>query len=189
MMVARDLKGIEGRANPASAGPIAFSVTNLTTTKLRDVSFEVRRGEVLGVAGLVGAGRSELGAALFGLDRRGSGEIRLNGKLIAPNSPREAISLGIGLLPEDRKLQGLMMQMSVIENTTLGVLNGLQSLGFIRRDQEMAAAQPLYRELALKAASRSAAVSSLSGGNQQKVLLAKCLLADPGLIFLDDPTR
>jgi ABC-type sugar transport system ATPase subunit len=149
----------------------------------------VRRGEVLGVAGLVGAGRSELGAALFGLARRIGGEIRLRGRPVDPRSAREAIRIGIGLLPEDRKLQGLMMQMSVVENTTLAVLNRLQSFGLVDRGRELAAAQPLYSELALKCSSLDASVSSLSGGNQQKVLLAKCLLANPDVLFLDDPAR
>jgi ABC-type sugar transport system ATPase subunit len=144
---------------------------------------------VLGVAGLVGAGRSELGAALFGLDRRTGGEIRLRGKPVDPRSAREAIRMGIGLLPEDRKLEGLMMQMSVVENSTLTILGRLQSFGLIDRGREMAAVQPFYDELGLKCSSPDAGVSSLSGGNQQKVLFAKCLLADPDVLFLDDPAR
>jgi ABC-type sugar transport system ATPase subunit len=97
--------------------------------------------------------------------------------------------LGIGLVPEDRKLQGLMMQMSVLENSTLGVLGRLQSFGFLNGARETAEARPLFQEMALKYSSMEAGVSSLSGGNQQKVLLSKCLLAGPGVLFLDDPTR
>jgi ABC-type sugar transport system ATPase subunit len=188
MMVAREVTSAT-RPERQSSREVVLSVANLSTNKLHDVFFELHRGEVLGVAGLVGAGRSELGAALFGLDRRSRGAVLLNGKPVAPRSPREAIQLGIGLLPEDRKLQGLMLQMSVIENSTLAVLNRLQSFGFISGRRETAEAKPLFDELALKCSSYSASAGSLSGGNQQKVLLAKCLLANPNVLFLDDPTR
>ena len=189
MMVGRELKTSAARPEIQPSGEVVLSIANLSTDKLHDVSFELHRGEVLGIAGLVGSGRSELGAALFGLDPRIGGAILLNGKLIAPGSPREAIQLGIGLLPEDRKLQGLMMQMSVVENSTLAVLNRLQSFGFIRSSRETAKVKPLFDDLALKCSSYSASAGSLSGGNQQKVLLAKCLLANPDVLFLDDPTR
>ena len=138
-MVARELKSRPARSRSASDRTMWLSVSHLSTKKLRDVSFDVRRGEVLGVPGLVGAGRSELGAALFGLDRRTGGEIRLNGKPVEPRSAREAIRIGIGLLPEDRKLQGLMMQMSVVENSTLAVLGRMQSFGFVDRGRETGA--------------------------------------------------
>ena len=189
MMVARELKMGGARRKVERSEDVLLSVAHLSTDKLHEVSFELRRGEVLGVAGLVGSGRSELGAALFGLDRRTAGEIRLRGKLVAPRSAREAIQLGIGLLPEDRKLEGLMMQMSVVENSTLAVLNRLQSFGVISSGRERAAVKPLFDDLALKCSSYSASVDSLSGGNQQKVLLTKCLLANPDVLFLDDPTR
>jgi ABC-type sugar transport system ATPase subunit len=191
MMVARQVKPKRERGGgpEMSAGIAALSVANLSTDKLHDISFELRRGEVLGIAGLVGSGRSQLGAALFGLDRKSGGAILLIGKPVAPRSAREAIELGIGLLPEDRKLQGLMLQMSVVENSTLAVLNRLQSFGFIRSSRETAEVKPLFDELVLKCSSYSASAASLSGGNQQKVLLAKCLLAHPDVLFLDDPTR
>jgi ribose transport system ATP-binding protein len=191
MMVARELqpKRERGGGPEMSSAEVVLSVADLSTDKLHDVCFELRRGEVLGIAGLVGSGRSELGAALFGLDRRNGGTIHLNGKLIAPRSAREAIRVGIGLLPEDRKLQGLMMQMSVVENSTLAVLNRLQSFGFISSRRETAEVKQLFDELSLKCSSYSASAGSLSGGNQQKVLFAKCLLANPDVLFLDDPTR
>ena len=189
MMVARELKTSDTRPKHQPSGVVVLSVANLSTDKLHDVSFDLRRGEVLGIAGLVGSGRSELGAALFGLNRRRGGTIHLNGKIVAPRSPHEAIQLGIGLLPEDRKLQGLMLQMSVVENSTLAVLNRLQSLGFVRSSRETSEVKPLFDELALKCSSYAASAGSLSGGNQQKVLLAKCLLTNPKVLFLDDPTR
>jgi ABC-type sugar transport system ATPase subunit len=188
MMVGRELEHT-GTSNRENAGDVVLSVTNLTTSKLRDVGFVLKKGEVLGVAGLVGAGRSELGAALFGLDPWLSGEIHFNGRLIKPRSAREAMDLGIGLLPEDRKLQGLMMRMSVLENSTLPVLGKLQLFGWVREAREIAAVKPVFETLRPKTRSFGASVSSLSGGNQQKVLIAKCLLATPDVLFLDDPTR
>jgi ABC-type sugar transport system ATPase subunit len=187
MMVGRELlRRTRGDRTP---GEILLSVKDLSTKKLSNVSFDLRRGEVLGIAGLVGAGRSELGAALFGLDRITGGNIVLNGHSILPASPREAMKAGLGLVPEDRKLQGLMLQMSVLENSTLAVLRRFSRFGFIERAAEVNSARPLFDDLALKAPSIDAQVSGLSGGNQQKVLLAKSLLAAPDVLFLDDPAR
>jgi ribose transport system ATP-binding protein len=174
MMVGRELR-VTARAARTRCEEVLLSVSGLRTRKLKDVSFDLHRGEVLGVAGLVGSGRSELGAALFGMDKIHGGSVHCNGS--------------IGLLPEDRKLQGLMMQMSVLENSTLASLGRMQVCGFIRRRQELAAMEPIGRQLALKCASYAAPVSSLSGGNQQKALLARWLLVNPDVLFLDDPAR
>jgi len=187
LMVGRDLQ-VSTRAE-RRAGERLLQVSGLTTKKLKNVSFELRRGEVLGIAGLVGSGRSELGAALFGIDRIFRGTILLRGKAITPGSPREAMRCSIGLLPEDRKLEGLMMQMSVAENSTLVALRRMQTAGFIRRGAEKSASAMVRERLALKCASDSVPVSTLSGGNQQKTLLARWLLWDPDLLFLDDPAR
>jgi ABC-type sugar transport system ATPase subunit len=188
MMVGRELN-IAPRAVRRVAGEIVLAAEKLTTPKLREVSFELRRGEVLGIAGLVGSGRSELGAALFGIDRITGGTLRVQGELRAPRSPRDAMAGGIGLLPEDRRLQGLMMRMSVLENATLAVLPQISGLGFIHRREENASLAPVARQLALNCPSPAAPVSQLSGGNQQKVLLARWLLLNPTVLFLDDPTR
>jgi ribose transport system ATP-binding protein len=184
MMVGRDLESTS-RHEPVS-GPVLLKVENLSTKKLKAVSFELRKGEVLGIAGLVGAGRSEIVAALFGLDERVGGSVNLNGCEINPRSPAEAIRLGIALVPEDRKREGLMMQMSVAENA---MLSGAHATWFIDRGAEARALDPVFRSLALKTSSTDVRVSTLSGGNQQKVLLARCLLANPDVLFLDDPTR
>src|SRR5205823_1870838 len=136
----------------------ALSEEHLTTSKLKAVSFDLRRGEVLGIAGLVGAGRSDLGAALFGLNRVISGTIRIQGRL--------------GLVPEDGRSEGLMMQMSVLENGTLAVLPAVSRAGFIQRRRERALLDPVAQRLALQYRGFDALVSRLSGGNQQKVLLA-----------------
>ena len=188
MMVGRDLQD-RAIANRSVSGDVILSVSNLTTRKLRSVSFELRRGEVLGIAGLVGAGRSELGAALFGIDRMQSGQILLRGRPITPRSPAAAIASGIGLVPEDRKLQGLMMQMSVLENSSLAVLKTVQRLGILRPRHEASALEPIWQQLALKCPSGAARVNTLSGGNQQKALLARWLLVDPEVLFLDEPAR
>ena len=141
------------------------------------------------MAGLVGAGRSELGAAMFGLDRLVKGAMELDGKKFTPRAPRDAVRSGLAFLPEDRKLQGLNMGISVRHNSTMAVLDRLNSAGFVqtRREAEMTSA--IHSRTRLKTASPDAAVDTLSGGNQQKVLLAKWLLTEPKIIFLDDPTR
>ncbi len=188
MMVGRELHQNRSSCN-TDCGKVLLRVENLSTVKLKQLSFDLGVGEVLGVAGLVGAGRSELGAALFGLDKIHNGTITLAGKEIRPRNPGEAIGCGIGLLPEDRKLQGLMMHTSVKENSTMAVLGRFQRAGFVRGADELAAVKRVHARTRLKAASYTVPVSSLSGGNQQKVLLAKWLLVDPPVLFLDDPTR
>ena len=188
MMVGRELDLSAGPRKRAW-GETVLEVERLSTYRLRDVSFTVHRGEVLGVAGLVGAGRSELGAALFGLDRIRSGSIRLGGAPVSVRSPREAMRRGIGLVPEDRRVQGLMMSMSVRENGSLATLGRAQTLGFIRGKRESGELQTVAAQLALHSPSLETCVGHLSGGNQQKVLLARWLLLHPEVLFLDDPTR
>jgi ribose transport system ATP-binding protein len=188
MMAGRGL----GDASAASRAPTTeclLSVKDLTSSRIRGVSFDLHRGEILGVAGLVGSGRSELGMALFGLDRIKSGRVALHGREINVKSPREAIRHGLGFVPEDRKLQGLMMQMSSLENTTIATLRHFRSRGLLNRRKEMRAMLDVQQRTALKAASFDAPARNLSGGNQQKILLGKWLLADPEVLFLDDPTR
>ncbi len=188
MMGGRDVSDVQRRAGQRS-DEVLLSVRNLTTAAVQDVSFDLRAGEVLGIAGLAGAGRSEIGAALFGLDRLRDGEVTVRGGRVRPRSPRRAMRAGVGLLPEDRKLQGLMMDMSVKHNATLSILGRLQTGGFIRPGAETRAIGPVHERILLKAASPDVPVHTLSGGNQQKVLLSRWLLVNPDVIFLDDPTR
>ncbi len=188
MMVGRELQ-FTARSARRATGETVLVAENLTTVKLKDVSFELRSGEVLGIAGLVGSGRSELGAALFGIDPITSGTLRVQGESRCLRSPRHAMASGIGLLPEDRRLQGLMMRMSVLQNASLAVLPEISRFGFVHRRQEQALLAPVARQLALACPSTAAPVSQLSGGNQQKVLLARWLLFNPAILFLDDPTR
>jgi ABC-type sugar transport system ATPase subunit len=178
-----------GGPREGASGDTVLQVEDLCTSRLRHVSFTLGRGEVLGVAGLVGAGRSELGAALFGLDRVRSGQILLGGMALTPRSPRDAMRRGIGLVPEDRRTEGLMMSMSVRENASLATLGRIAPLGFLRGARESLELNAVARQLALHCPSPETCVSHLSGGNQQKVLLARWLLLHPQVLFLDDPTR
>jgi len=189
MMVGRTLSGSNRNSSVKQEPRPLLRVSGLTTARLRDVSFEVHRGEVLGVAGLLGAGKSELGAALFGLDRIHSGQVYIRGEQVQVRSPRHAMTLGLGLLPEDRRLEGLMMQMSVRENSTLAVLARFSTAGFIRTREEQTRSSQILESVKLKSNSPGAPVSTLSGGNQQKVLLGKWLLTEPDILFLDDPNR
>jgi ABC-type sugar transport system ATPase subunit len=188
MMVGRSVD-VSARPTRPSSAEVVLSVAHLTTAKLRDVSFELHRGEVLGIAGLVGAGRSELGAALVGLEQIHQGALRLHGKPFSPKGPAHAQRQGLGLVPEDRKQQGLMLQMSIQENGTLSVLSRLSQWGILRTSEEKSLFDPMAARLHLKYASSEVPVGALSGGNQQKTLLSRWILADPIVLFLDDPAR
>jgi ABC-type sugar transport system ATPase subunit len=153
------------------------------------VSFALRAGEVLGFAGLVGAGRSEIAQALFGLDRAAAGRVLVQGAPAAIGSPEEAMRLGIGLVPEDRKRQGLVLSMSAAANTTLATLSSLARLGFIDRTAERSVARTFFGRLRVRAAGPDAPAAGLSGGNQQKLVLAKWLAARCRILILDEPTR
>jgi ribose transport system ATP-binding protein len=153
------------------------------------ISFDIRKGEILGLAGLVGAGRSELAMTVFGIARAMAGEIVLNGKSIHVHSPKDAIRHGIYLVPEDRRRTGLLTAMSVRENVTLPDLWRYANLGLISYQEELATAEEQRKRLAIKTASCETLAKNLSGGNQQKVVLAKWLSLSPKLIMFDEPTR
>jgi ABC-type sugar transport system ATPase subunit len=189
MMVGRELKELFPK-EAVEPGEEVLSVTGLSLgQRVKEVGFTLRRGEILGIAGLVGAGRSETVEALFGVRRASAGQVRVRGVARSIRSPRDAIGQGIALITEDRKLQGLNLKGTVEENISLVALGKLFRGGVIRRGKERAVADDYMRRLRIKAASREALVASLSGGNQQKVVLAKWLLADPEIIILDEPTR
>ncbi len=157
--------------------------------KFHDVSFAVHAGEILGLAGLVGAGRTEIVEALFGLDPHARGEVRLDGQPVAIASPHEAARQGLALVPEDRKQCGLVLPMSIRQNTSLTILDRLKTwLGLNRRAERRAAHQAID-QLRVRTPSAEAAVLHLSGGNQQKVVLGKWLAAGPRVLLVDEPTR
>ncbi|MDR1785013.1 MAG: sugar ABC transporter ATP-binding protein [Spirochaetaceae bacterium] len=167
----------------------ALEVRGLTTALLRDVSFKAYRGEILGLAGLVGAGRTETARAIFGADKITSGEILINGKKAAICSPIDAIRHGIGLIPEDRKRQGVFLNLSIQENITYANLGGISHGGVISRGRDIKAGEEYRNLLNIKAASLAQLVKNLSGGNQQKVVLAKWLFTRCGILLFDEPTR
>jgi len=154
-----------------------------------DVSFVARSGEVIGFAGLVGSGRTEVAEALFGLVRDVTGSVRINGIAVIPTNPRQMMAAGLGLAPEDRKRLGLVLGMNVRENETLPILPRMAGGGLVRRRQEVKVAQDYAAKLRVKTPSIEAGVLGLSGGNQQKVVLAKWLAAQCDVLLLDEPTR
>jgi ABC-type sugar transport system ATPase subunit len=166
-----------------------LAVRDLNTKKLSGISFELNEGEVLGIAGLVGSGRTELGQALFGLDYVRQGKMTMRGRLYAPRSPRDAMKAGLGLIPEDRKKEGLFIQQSVSDNMAISIMEENQRLGFIRRDAVANRVTDMIGKTRLKTANARVSVNTLSGGNQQKALVCRWLMVDPAIIFLDDPTR
>jgi rhamnose transport system ATP-binding protein len=189
-MVGRDPSDFFARGDHPE-GEVLLRVDGLSRTGVfTDVSFELRRGEVLGFAGLVGAGRTDIALALFGVSPPDSGTIELDGNPIEIGSPQEALAHGIAYLSEDRRKLGLSVDQSLVANVTLATLDRYtNSLGLIDRDQERADAEALKQRLGIRAPSLSTPVSQLSGGNQQKTMLAKWLNAHPRVLILDEPTR
>jgi D-xylose transport system ATP-binding protein len=179
-------------------GEVALEVKDLSAvrsdakTKLavNDVSFSVRKGEVLGIAGLMGAGRSELLMSIFGSWRGDlSGTVLVGGREVKINSPADAIRSGIGFVTEDRKRYGLILGQSIADNSTLAALKRISGRFITHRSRETSATQKVMNTLRIKAGSPLTITGTLSGGNQQKVVLAKWLLTDPNILFLDEPTR
>lgn len=166
-----------------------FRVENLNTSLLKNIAFEVRKGEILGFAGLVGAGRTETARAVYGADPLTSGRIYVNDKEVKIASPLDAIKNGIGMIPEDRKHQGILALLSIKKNMTYSALGKYIRNGIIWDTKELVDCQDMKEKLRVKAPSLEVLVSSLSGGNQQKVVLAKTLLTDSDIIIFDEPTR
>lgn len=191
MMVGRDLESFYARDYcDMEKAEVALSVKNLSNDKnFKDVSFEVHRGEILGFAGLVGAGRSEIMETIFGARPATSGQVFLNGKEVHFKNPMQAIKSGIALVPEDRKKQGLVLGNSVAFNMTLASLHFYMNGIAISEKKREAVIDEYTRKLRLKAASPEIEAGSLSGGNQQKVVLGKWLATKPDVLILDEPTR
>ena len=176
---------------PAKAGPRILEVRGLSSRAagLHDISFSVRRGEIVGLAGLVGSGRTELAEALFGLRSYDRGEVLVAGAAARIRSPIDATRCGLAYVPEDRRRHGIVADMSVTSNTTLAVLPSVAARGLIQHGRERAIAEQYATSLRVKAASIDTPAGTLSGGNQQKVLLARWLAANPAVLILDEPTQ
>lgn len=168
---------------------LVLEVENLSSgTKLVDVSFNVRQGEILGLAGLMGSGRTELVNTIFGVTRANTGTVKINGKRISISSPREAIKNRIALIPEDRRTQGLVLDHSVTDNLTLPIIDSLKTRGLLSGKKILKKSLDIIRQFSIKAAQPSIRVGSLSGGNQQKVVIGKWLATDPKILMMDEPT-
>ncbi|MGA2642232.1 MAG: sugar ABC transporter ATP-binding protein [Spirochaetia bacterium] len=177
---------------PQAAGrttEVVLAVRGLTTEKIKDVSFELHKGEILGLGGLVGSGRSETVRALFGADRLKSGEITILGENCRISSPADAIQHSLGLLPEDRKRHGLVIGMQVKENITYGILKALSRFGLVSAAEQKRISLKLKDSLRIKTPKITQITRNLSGGNQQKVVLAKWLATKCDILIFDEPTR
>jgi inositol transport system ATP-binding protein len=199
LMVGREVNALFSRREDASAGDVALAVEGLSrrgtardpsATVLADVSLHVRRGEILGIAGLVGAGRTEMARAVFGADRFDSGRILIDGQPVKISSPREAIRHGIGLVPEDRKQQALFLSLAIRMNLSMASLDRISTGGiFVSAAKENALVEEYRKALSIRMASPEQIVANLSGGNQQKVVLARWLALQPKVLIVDEPTR
>jgi ABC-type sugar transport system ATPase subunit len=189
-MIGRPLSEYFPHHLESTPGPVVLSVRGLTSPgRFEDVSLEVRAGEIVGLAGLVGSGRSEVSRAIFGLDGAARGEVTLDGRPLRLGSVREAMRRGIALVPEDRKLQGLVPGLSGRLNFSMTLLDLLSRFGFVSARRERAETEQAFARLAVKTPSIEAPVSSMSGGNQQKVVLAKWLARRSRVLIVDEPTR
>ena len=188
-MVGRDIATLFPKQE-AAIGEAVLSVSRLTRAGVfSDISFEVHAGEIVALAGLVGAGRTEVARAIFGIDRYDTGAVLLSGRAIKIHSPQDAIDAGMGFVPEDRRRQGLVMDLSVARNATLTLRKKLARFGLISAKDERRVAEEWSVRLQVKTGSQDLSVATLSGGNQQKVVIAKWLATAPRLLIVDEPTR
>jgi ribose transport system ATP-binding protein len=166
-----------------------MEVKNIRTNKLKDVSFKLKKGEILGFVGLVGAGRTEIVRAIYGADKAKDLKILINGKQVKIKQPRDGKREGIGLLPEDRKLEGLVLPFSVQANITMSSLERITRYGFVNESLENEIAARQIKSLSIKTPSPHTKTLTLSGGNQQKCIMGRWLEINPDILILDEPTR
>ncbi|MDR1956038.1 MAG: sugar ABC transporter ATP-binding protein [Treponema sp.] len=189
MMVGRELSDVFPKKNVA-LGDVVMQVSGVTLgNKVRNVSFELRKGEILGIAGLIGAGRSELVETIFGLRKKEDGRVAINGNAISIRRPKDAIKHSMALITEDRKMTGLNLRGSIGNNITIVSIKNLTKYGLLNRRKEYGCAAALIDKLRIKTTGVEIQARFLSGGNQQKVVISKWLAGDPGIIIMDEPTR
>ena len=189
LMVGRTLNETYPERQTELSEEVLLETKNLSGNGVKDISINVKKGEILAFAGIMGAGRTEFAQLLFGMKKPDSGEIYFKGKKISPKSPAQAADYGIALVPEDRKQQGVVLEMSIADNITLAQIKKLSRFSVIDKKKEKELAEKFKDDLRIKTPSLSHEVNSLSGGNQQKVVVAKWLATEPDLIILDEPTR
>ncbi|MEC9172232.1 MAG: sugar ABC transporter ATP-binding protein, partial [SAR324 cluster bacterium] len=189
MMVGRTLEEVFPVSNNQPGKSVLIAENISTDTVLEQVSLDLRQGEIVGLAGMVGSGRTELARALFGADPLTSGSIKINGENAYLKNPFEAIKKKISLVPEDRKEQGLFTELPIRNNITMAILRKISQWGFLSRSKEQEIVDQSRNQLSIAMASGSQEVQYLSGGNQQKVVLAKWLQTRPEIIIMDEPTR
>jgi galactofuranose transport system ATP-binding protein len=193
-MLGKELNALEemgeGRGADRAGRPVRLALSNAASgLRVRDVSLDVREGEIAGLAGLLGSGRSETARIIFGADALDAGSLVVDGKARAYRQPADAIADGIGLVSEDRKIDGIVPDMSIRENMTLALLPALTRSGIVDRTRQQEIAQRFIKALSIKCTGPDQPIRELSGGNQQKVLLARWLCTDPRLLIIDEPTR
>ena len=189
MMVGREMSDMFPKTE-ATIGDIALEVKDFgCADNISDINFTLRKGEILGFCGLVGAGRTEVIQALFGLDKSNSGKVFIDGKEVQIKSSRDAITNGIGLVTEDRRGNGIIPELSVKVNMTVANIQAYSTYGFLNFRKEAAACDEMVETLSVKCPSNESVISLLSGGNQQKVIIGKWLLTNPDILILDEPTR
>jgi rhamnose transport system ATP-binding protein len=188
-MVGRDVASLFPKQE-AVIGDIALDVRGLSRKGVfSDISFNVRAGEIVGLSGLVGAGRSEVARAIFGIDKYDSGSIQVRGETLKPLAPRDSMAAGLGFVPEDRRKQGLVMELNVSRNLTLTLRKKLSRFGLLTNQAEAQCTKEWAKKLQIKAGAPTSPISTLSGGNQQKVVLGKWLATGPKVLIIDEPTR
>jgi len=187
-MIGREIEN-EYPERPRSTGETIMEVKAINTRKLKDISFELKRGEILGFVGLVGAGRTEIVRAIYGADKARELKILINGEQVKIKNPRDGKHAGVGLLPEDRKLEGLVLPFSVQSNIIMSSLDRISKFGFINKSKEKDIADRQIKSLSVKTPSPHTKVKTLSGGNQQKCIMGRWLEINPDILILDEPTR
>lgn len=188
-MVGRELKETYPLRDHEISEEYLLEVKNLCGNGLENISFNLKKGEVLGISGLIGSGRTELAELLYGFKNVEEGEILLHGKRVNSNSPKEALKNGIALVPEDRKKKGALLSMSIRENISMPIINKISKAAIVDKNKEREIVKKYSDSMRIKTPSLNQRVRNLSGGNQQKVVIGKCLSSEPELMIFDEPTR